>query len=191
VEAVNALAAIRRIVYEQKRYSLAQVYTACKNNFEGEGEELLRVLLWNCPKWGNDDDAVDGIAVDLFEFALRECKQYKTYLGGQVLGGIHQPHPVPTGKGLMATPEGRKCGMPVSVTLSPESGTMKNGPTAALSSAAKIDPMLVQSVCEEKGYYDVSVPIRDYDTDFIEGCLIEAWDKVNGLIQDKISGLPF
>jgi hypothetical protein len=54
-----------------------------------------------------------------------------------------------------------------------------------------IDPMLVQSVCEEKGYYDVSVPIRDYDTDFIEGCLIEAWDKVNGLIQDKISGLPF
>ena len=54
-----------------------------------------------------------------------------------------------------------------------------------------IDPMLVQSVCEEKGYYDVSVPIRDYDTDFIEGCLIEAWDKVNGLIQDKINGLPF
>jgi hypothetical protein len=60
-----------------------------------------------------------------------------------------------------------------------------------MDKAHVIDPMLVQSVCEEKGYYDVSVPIRDYDTDFIEGCLIEAWDKVNGLIQDKISGLPF
>ena len=60
-----------------------------------------------------------------------------------------------------------------------------------MDKAHVIDPMLVQSVCEEKGYYDVSVPIRDYDKDFIEGCLIEAWDKVNGLIQDKISALPF
>jgi ABC-type multidrug transport system ATPase subunit len=60
-----------------------------------------------------------------------------------------------------------------------------------MDKAHVIDPMLVQSVCEEKGYYDVNVPIRDYDKDFIEGCLIEAWDKVNGLIQDKISALPF
>ena len=44
----------------------------------------------------------------------------------------------------MATPEGRRAGEPVAVTLTPESGTMKNGPTAALSSAATIDPMLVQ-----------------------------------------------
>jgi formate C-acetyltransferase len=97
---------------------------------------------------------VDGIAKDVLEFCLRECTKYKTYYGGQVLGGIHQPHPVPTGKGLMATPDGRKRGMPVSVTLSPESGTMKNGPTAALSSAAKIDPMLVQwNFCVMVNYF--------------------------------------
>jgi formate C-acetyltransferase len=154
VEAINSLAAIRRIVYEQKRYSLDAVYAACKNNFEGDGEELLRRMLWNCPKWGNDDDAVDDIAVDILEYSLRECEKYKTFLGGQVLGGIHQPHPILNGNGLMATPEGRKSGVAVAVTLSPESGTMKNGPTAALSSAAKIDPMLVQwNFCVMVNYF--------------------------------------
>ena len=54
-----------------------------------------------------------------------------------------------------------------------------------------IDPMAIQSVCEDKQYYDVKVPIKDYDSDFIEGCLIEAWDKVNKLVQDKMNDLPF
>ena len=54
----------------------------------------------------------------------------------------------------MATPEGRLCGAPVAVTLSPENGTMRNGPTAALSSAAKINPMLVQwNFCVMVNYF--------------------------------------
>lgn len=44
----------------------------------------------------------------------------------------------------MATPEGRFSGTPVAVTLTPENGTMKNGPTAALRSASKLDPDLIQ-----------------------------------------------
>ena len=71
-----------------------------------------------------------------------------------MLGGIHQPHPVPTGAALMATPEGRYAGTPVAVTLTPESGTAKNGPTAILHSAAKIDPMLVQwNYCVMVNYF--------------------------------------
>ena len=53
------------------------------------------------------------------------------------------------------------------------------------------DPAVVQAVVAEKEYYDLSVPIRDYDADFIEGCLIEAWDTVNKLCQTKIHDLPF
>ena len=53
------------------------------------------------------------------------------------------------------------------------------------------DPLIVQAVVAEKEYYDVSVPIRDYDIDFIEGCLIEAWEQVNKLCQTKIRDLPF
>jgi len=143
-EAINSLAAIKKTVFDDKKYTLQEIYTACLHDFEGENGLVIKNILWNCPKWGNDDDYVDNIAKDILEFGLQECTKYKTYFGGQVLGGIHQPHPVPTGKNLMATPEGRKSGTPVSVTLTPESGTMINGPTAALSSAAKINPMLVQ-----------------------------------------------
>ena len=143
-EAINSLAAIKKVVYDEKKFSLAEIYSACESNFEGTKGTLIKSILWNCPKWGNDNDYVDEIAKEILEFCLMETQKYKTFLGGQVLGGIHQPHPVLTGKDLMATPEGRYAGAPVAVTLTPESGTAKNGPTAILHSAAKIDPMLVQ-----------------------------------------------
>ena len=53
------------------------------------------------------------------------------------------------------------------------------------------EPLVIQAVVAEKGYYDLSVPIKDYDKDFIEGCLIEAWDTVLGLAMTKIHDLPF
>lgn len=153
-ETINSLAAIKKVVFDEKRFSLEEIYSACESNFEGENGMLIRSILWNCPKWGNDDDYVDEIAKDILEFCLRETQKYKTFLGGQVLGGIHQPHPIPTGKILMATPEGRCAGAPVAVTLTPESGTAKNGPTAILRSAAKIDPMLVQwNYCVMVNYF--------------------------------------
>lgn len=53
------------------------------------------------------------------------------------------------------------------------------------------DPTVIQAVVAEKEYYDLATPIRDYDIDFIEGCLIEAWPEVNKLAQTKINDLPF
>ncbi|MBQ1217915.1 MAG: hypothetical protein IIX85_08155 [Clostridia bacterium] len=153
-EAVNSLAAIKKTVYDEGLFTLDEIYAACESNYEGEERQRIKSILWNCPKWGNDDDYVDSIAKELLEFCLTECKKYKTYFGGQILGGIHQPHPVTTGARLMATPEGRAAGAPVAVTLTPESGTMKNGPTAALCSGAKIDPMLIQwNYCVMVNYF--------------------------------------
>ena len=57
--------------------------------------------------------------------------------------------------------------------------------------AGVIDPLLVQSVVAEKDYYDVTVPIRDYDKEFISDVLLEAWDQVNELVQHKMTDLPF
>jgi len=153
-ESVNSLAAIRKVVYDQKRYTLSDVVEACLQDFGGEGQEIMRLQLWNAPKWGNDDDYVDCIAKDVLENTLAETGKYRTVSGGRILGGIHQPHPVPTGRNLMATPEGRHAGMPVAVTLTPENGTMKNGPTAALSSAAKLDHSLIAwNFCVMVNYY--------------------------------------
>lgn len=53
------------------------------------------------------------------------------------------------------------------------------------------DPLVLQSVVAEKEYYDISLPVRDYDGDFISDVLIEAWEQVNRLCQTKIHNLPF
>jgi len=153
-EAINSLAAIKKAVYDESHFTLDEVVAACESNFSGERGRLIQSILWNCPKWGNDDAYADDIAQELLEFCLRLCHPYRTHHGGRVLAGIHQAHPVPTGAKLMATPDGRSCGAPVAVTLSPQNGTMRNGPTAALSSAAKINPMLVQwNYCVMVNYF--------------------------------------
>ena len=56
---------------------------------------------------------------------------------------------------------------------------------------AILDPMIIQAVVADKEYYDLTTMIRDYDTDFIDGCLIEAWDTVCGLALTKQNDLPF
>lgn len=154
VEAVNSLVAIKKVVFEDRLYTLSEVVQACCEDYKAEGQEIMRRILWNAPKWGNDDPYVDDIAKDLLEYCLKEYGKYKTFSGGNVLSGIHQPHPVSTGWGLMATPEGRHAGTPVAVTMTPESGTMRNGATAALKSASVFDPMLLQwNYCVMINYY--------------------------------------
>ena len=152
VEAVNSLAAIRQVVFDRGLYPLEEVVRACEADFEGFEE--LRCHLWNAPKWGNDDPYVDLIAKDLLEYCLREFEGYRTFSGGKLLSGIHQPHPVATGWGLMATPDGRRKGAPVAVTMTPQSGTLRQGATAALKSASIFDHRLLQwNYCVMINYY--------------------------------------
>lgn len=53
------------------------------------------------------------------------------------------------------------------------------------------DTAALRAVVSEKEYYDIAVPVNEYDLDFIRDVLIEAWDQVNGLCQSKIHDLPF
>jgi hypothetical protein len=53
------------------------------------------------------------------------------------------------------------------------------------------DPLVLQAVVSEKDYYDITLPILDYDKEFISDVLIEAWEQVNRLCQTKIEDLPF
>ena len=154
VEGINSLAAIRKVVYDDKLYTLEEVVRACREDYRGEGQEVMRNLLWNAPKWGNDDPYVDLLAKDIIEYCLRELNSYRFYNGAPLLAGVHQPHPVPTGKGMMATPDGRHNGQPASVTMTPASGTMKRGATAALKSASIFDASLLQwNYCFMINYY--------------------------------------
>ena len=53
------------------------------------------------------------------------------------------------------------------------------------------EPAVLRAVVAEKEYYDLAVPVNEYDLDFIRDVLIEAWDQVNSLCQTKIHDLPF
>jgi pyruvate-formate lyase len=142
VNAVNSLAGIKKVVFDDKFASLSDVKKACKSNFEGY--ETLRQKLLSAPKWGNDDDYVDLLGKDIFEFSCREILKHNIDSEARFLSGIHQPHHVITGAGIGATPDGRKAGEPIPVTLSPSNGTERRGPTAIMKSVTKIDPMMCQ-----------------------------------------------
>ena len=53
------------------------------------------------------------------------------------------------------------------------------------------DTTVLRAVVAEKEYYDLAVPVNEYDLDFINDVLIEAWDQVNDMCQTKIHNLPF
>lgn len=137
--AVDSLAAIREVVYEKEMVDLAGLKKILADDFE-DSESFRQYLINKCPKYGNDDDKVDSIAVDLYEFIREEYKKYKTCVGGTF-------HPsyfswvmhAAMGKVAVATPDGRKRGEAVSECLGPVQGRDKNGPTAVVNTLAKID----------------------------------------------------
>jgi len=140
--AINSLAAIRCVVYENRDATLAEVKAACKANYVGY--EHLRRKLQAAPKWGNDDDAADLIGKELLDTAAREIIRHRIDEEAGFLAGVHQPHHVACGRQLPATPDGRRDGDPLSVTLAPTNGTALRGPTAVMRSVTKLDPMLCQ-----------------------------------------------
>ncbi|MEI7837233.1 MAG: pyruvate formate lyase family protein, partial [Planctomycetota bacterium] len=142
VTAINSLAALRQVVYEQRFVTLSEMKAALAADWQDH--EPLRQRCIQAPKWGNDDDAVDSLGKDLIESACREIMKCRTASGARVLAGVHQPHSYGAGLNHPATPDGRHNRDAIPVTLSPANGTDRRGPTAVMKSATKIDPMLCQ-----------------------------------------------
>ena len=101
--------------------------------------EELRKLALNVPKYGNDNDYVDHIAVEVSNFYYHEVKKYKDIFGSPfttAFMGISNY--IPTGRIIGATPDGRYKGQPITEGVSPYAGTDTETPLAAMKSAAKI-----------------------------------------------------
>jgi pyruvate formate-lyase/glycerol dehydratase family glycyl radical enzyme len=136
--AVDSLAAIKKFVYEEKKVKMGDLVWAIQNNFKNN--EPLRQMLKNGPKFGNDNDNVDGIAVDLVDKFCSLVSSHKRSQGGHFKGSlISYGLNVYEGTLEPATPDGRKAGDPLSNSMSPSNGAELNGPTAALKSVSKID----------------------------------------------------
>ena len=140
VNAANALAAIRQVVYEEGDVSLTQLKAALASDFAGLEGERLRLRLRNrCPKFGNDDDRVDSLAAEVAELFIREGQSYGNPRGGRYCPGIFDFAGFVTAvKSLGATPDGRRAGESVSGHLAPVGGTDRNGVTANIRSMSRV-----------------------------------------------------
>lgn len=134
----NSLAAVRQLVFEDRVTTMAELAKALQANWEGY--EKLRACAQSVPKYGNDDDSVDDIAIEVANHFYHEIHPYLDIFGSHfntAFMGISNY--IPMGRVLGATPCGRKNGDPSSEGVSPYVGTDQSTPLAAMRSAAKLN----------------------------------------------------
>jgi formate C-acetyltransferase len=137
----DSLAAIKLLVFEQGRLSLDELRHALRSDFDG-AESLRQLLLHEAPKFGNDDDYVDGIAADGVAFYCREVAKYRTAEGGPLLPLIFTTSSAAIyqyGARTGASADGRRAGEPLTPSCNPTHGADRSGPTASAASVAKVD----------------------------------------------------
>ena len=130
---VDSLAAIKKLVFEDKKLTLTQVIEAVKNDFVGY--EAVREMLRNAPSYGNNDPYADEIARDIDRITQVYAEKYSAERGVNCdVRYVPITSHVPFGKVVSATPNGRKAWTALSDGSSASHGADKNGPTAVLLS---------------------------------------------------------
>lgn len=133
----NSMAAVKKLVYEDRSVTMAQLREALANDFEGF--EAIHKLCKAAPKYGNDDDIVDYFARDLIDFISSEIKSYRGLYAPLALGTLPVSSHTPQGLVVSALPSGRKATLPLADGISPAQGTDTSGPTAIIKSLDKIN----------------------------------------------------
>ena len=135
----DMMSAIRYHVFDKKNLSMAGLLTALADDFSGH--ERTRLMLMNkTPRYGNDDDYADDIMKSIFDayFAAVDGRK-NTRNGAYHINLLPTTCHVYFGSVTGATPDGRRAHEPLSEGISPVQGADRNGPTAVLKSAAKMD----------------------------------------------------
>ncbi|MBE6597265.1 MAG: hypothetical protein E7641_06295 [Ruminococcaceae bacterium] len=134
----DSLAAIEKVVFNDKEATLEELAAALKANFEGY--EPLREKLLAAPKYGNNDQFVDKYAVWFTSFLSGQFDRYRTYDGGGFYTAMAaNTSNIDAGKKIGATPDGRLAKAPLSDAASPTYGRDTKGMTSALLSLSKPD----------------------------------------------------
>lgn len=142
----DSLAAIKKLVYEEKKITPQELWNAILDDFSSPGNKKIQDMLINdAPKYGNDIDYVDNLVVEAYDSYLDEIKNYPSTrynrgpIGGIRYGGTSSISAnVGQGMGTMATPDGRNAYEPLAEGCSPAHNCDKNGPTAVFKSITKL-----------------------------------------------------
>ena len=185
VNASDALVALRELVFEQERFTLAELVEAAKADFEGR-PALLHALR-QAPKFGNGDSAADAVARDL---ASRFARIVERHSAGnlQYLPSFHTLNAhLAAGAKTSASLDGRLSGTPLAKNIGTSPGRSTEGHTALLRSAATID----QRRFAGGQALDISVDLRTLST--IEDrrkfqALLKTYFALGGL-QVQVNGL--
>lgn len=142
----DSLAAIKKLVFDEKKITQQELWDALIDNFESpESQRIQSMLINEAPKYGNDIDYVDMLVVKAYGSYIDEMKKYPNtrYHRGPI-GGIRYAGTssisanVGQGYDTMATPDGRKAHTPLAEGSSPAHNSDKNGPTAVFKSVSKL-----------------------------------------------------
>ena len=135
---IDSLYALKKVVFESKLFTIAQIKKALDANFEGY-EPLRQMLLNRIDKYGNDVDEVDEMFVSIVTHIVSECKKHTPVLpNARLIPSVfcwvmHEQF----GRNTPASPDGRKAGFPLGDGSGPCQGREKNGPTASILSSTK------------------------------------------------------
>ncbi len=137
----DSLSVIKHFVFEEKKFTYAELLAALKADWQGY-EEMHRLILREGRFFGNDDDYVDAIACDIVDSVYRikggvQSPYIKNLIVGSFVGATH-PNLI-FGKLTRATPDGRQNRDAFPMGISQSEGKDKKGVTALLKSIAKLD----------------------------------------------------
>ncbi|MEA3452598.1 MAG: glycine radical domain-containing protein, partial [Bacteroidota bacterium] len=133
------LSSLKYNIFDKKRIDVKNLKKAIEANFIGF-EDLQNQLLNDTPKFGNDNDYADNLAIKVFDMFFNEINNKPTAIGGKFrINLLPTTSHVYFGSVIGAMPDGRIAHRPLSEGISPVQGADRNGPTAVIRSTAKID----------------------------------------------------
>jgi len=163
INVVDSLAAIKKVVFEDRKVSLKELKMALEANWHGDGYEEMRTLFIKAPKYGNGNEYVDEIARDMYRFFADTTNSIDGAFGVKHKpGAISITSQWPGGALTGATPDGRYAGEVLADgTVSPAQGRDTHGPTAVIHSAAKIDQAQYQSTLLNMKFHPTALKTED------------------------------
>lgn len=137
----DSLAVMKKQVFEEQRLTMDELLAACRADFK-DYDDVFDVVYNQTPKYGNDDAYADQILVHV-SHALQDVIAGRSTPKGSrtVVEFLPTTCHVYFGSVMEASPNGRHAGIALPDGVSPEKGADRNGPTAVIKSAAKLDQL--------------------------------------------------
>lgn len=181
----DSLAAIDKLVFEDKKLSLEDLALACRNNFEKQSE--LRARLQAVEKFGNDQNRADYFAGRVARMFEQEIGRRRNTRGGSWVPGLYSMtcHRA-MGMKTSALPSGRACGEALADGISPCDGNDRLGPTALLNSALNLDHALFGNGVNLNIKFDAGTLKGEAGATLLEGLIKGYFDKGGMQVQINV-----